>query len=62
MAAQVGLTPLTQVPSLRVFAFQLLPLALATAGALFTGNFAYLSLSVAFLQILKVGHVPAEAL
>ena len=34
---------------------KLLPVVLCTAGALFFGNFAYLSLSVAFIQILKAG-------
>lgn len=35
-------------------AMRLLPIAACTAGTLYFGNIAYLSLSVAFIQILKV--------
>ncbi len=40
-------------PSPRVFATRLLPVVAFTAGSLYFGNVAYLSLSVAFIQILK---------
>ena len=40
-------------PSPRVFATRLLPVVAFTAGSLSFGNVAYLSLSVAFIQILK---------
>ena len=33
---------------------RLLPVVICQAGSMFFGNFAYLSLSVAFIQILKV--------
>ena len=41
-------------PSLRFMLMRLLPIVLSGAGALYFGNVAYLSLSVAFIQILKV--------
>ena len=42
-------------PGPHFFATRLLPIVLCAGGALYFGNVAYLSLSVAFIQILKVG-------
>ena len=53
--ARTGLIKLGPAPSLRFTATKLLPVVLCSAGALYFGNVAYLSLSVAFIQILKVG-------
>ena len=52
--AQLGWMKLGPRPSLPVFATRLLPVVAFTAGSLYFGNVAYLSLSVAFIQILKV--------
>lgn len=41
-------------PSVHFFATRLLPIVLCAGGALYFGNVAYMSLSVAFIQILKV--------
>ena len=54
LVAQLGWMKLGPRPSLRVFATRLLPVVAFTAGSLYFGNVAYLSLSVAFIQILKV--------
>ena len=51
--AQLGWMKLGPRPSPRVFATRLLPVVAFTAGSLYFGNVAYLSLSVAFIQILK---------
>lgn len=53
--ARTGLIRLGPAPSLAFMATKLLPVVLCSAGALYFGNVAYLSLSVAFIQILKVG-------
>ncbi len=50
----VGIMPLRPVPPADVFALKLVPIALSFAATLYSGNLAYLSLSVAFIQILKV--------
>ena len=42
-------------PGVHFFATRLLPIVLCAGSALYFGNVAYLSLSVAFIQILKVG-------
>jgi len=53
LVAQLGWMKLGPRPSPRVFATRLLPVVAFTAGSLYFGNVAYLSLSVAFIQILK---------
>ena len=53
--SRMGLIRLGAAPSLHFMATMLLPVVLCSAGALYFGNVAYLSLSVAFIQILKVG-------
>ena len=52
--ARTGLIRLGPAPSPRFMATKLLPVVLCSAGALYFGNVAYLSLSVAFIQIIKV--------
>ncbi|KAK9846011.1 hypothetical protein WJX81_008360 [Elliptochloris bilobata] len=54
LVAQLGWMKLGPRPSWHVFATRLLPVVAFTAGSLYFGNVAYLSLSVAFIQILKV--------
>jgi hypothetical protein len=44
-------------PSLHFMLTRLLPVVLSGAGALYFGNVAYLSLTVAYIQILKVSFV-----
>jgi hypothetical protein len=51
--ARLGVMSLRPTPSPREFLFKLSPIILNTAGTMFTGNVAYLYLSVAFIQILK---------
>lgn len=53
--SRTGIMTLGPAPSLRFMVTRLLPIVLSGAGALYFGNVAYLSLSVAFIQILKVG-------
>ena len=62
-AAAVGLwrPPLGPPPPLSVFLTHLLPVCACAAGTLYFGNAAYLSISVAFIQMLKVT-VPALTL
>ena len=61
-ASVVGLAPpLGRRPSLSSLALRLAPAVLCSAGTLYLGNAAYLSLSVAFIQILKAA-VPALTL
>ena len=52
--AQMGLIRLGPAPTPHFMATKLLPVVLCSAGALYFGNVAYLSLSVAFIQIMKV--------
>ncbi len=54
LVARTGLIRLGPAPTPRFMATKLLPVVLCSAGALYFGNVAYLSLSVAFIQILKV--------
>ncbi|EIE19444.1 hypothetical protein COCSUDRAFT_67899 [Coccomyxa subellipsoidea C-169] len=54
ITSKTGLIKLGPAPSLRFLVTRLLPIVLSSAGALYFGNMAYLSLSVAFIQILKV--------
>jgi hypothetical protein len=51
--AQLGVMSLRPAPSARDFLTKLSPIIANTAGTMFTGNVAYLYLSVAFIQILK---------
>lgn len=46
--------PLRRPPSPAFMATRLLPVAACAAGTLYFGNLPYLTLSVAFIQILKV--------
>ena len=55
---QTGMMKLGPAPSIRFFAMRLLPIVLCAGGALYFGNVAYMSLSVAFIQILKVSTEP----
>lgn len=50
---QSGYLPLRPAPSLDYFLHNLLPIILSTAATMFCGNYSYLYLSVAFIQILK---------
>lgn len=52
--SKMGIIKLGPPPTLRFLVTRLLPIVLSSAGALYFGNVAYLSLSVAFIQILKV--------
>ena len=54
LAAKLGWMQLGPAPSLRFFSTRLMPVVACAAGSLYLGNLAYLSLSVAFIQILKV--------
>ena len=51
---KMGMMKLGPAPSAHFFATRLMPIVLCAGGALYFGNVAYLSLSVAFIQILKV--------
>ena len=51
---RMGFMKLGPAPSTHFFAARLMPIVLCAGGALYFGNVAYLSLSVAFIQILKV--------
>ena len=42
-------------PSFAQFRAKILPVGICSAVTMFTGNYAYIYLSVAFIQILKVG-------
>lgn len=53
--------PLGKPPSPGVFLLRVLPSVVSFAGTLYLGNFAYLSLSMAFIQMLKA-MVPAITL
>lgn len=55
LAAKLGWMQLGPAPSLQFFLLRLMPVVACAAGSLYLGNLAYLSLSVAFIQILKVG-------
>ena len=58
LAAKLGWMQLGPAPSLRFFLLRLMPVVACAAGSLYLGNLAYLSLSVAFIQILKVAGSP----
>ena len=47
--------PLRPTPGPRVFLTSLFPIAVCTAASMYFGNISYLYLSVAFIQVLKVG-------
>ncbi len=53
-SSKLGFVNLGPAPTPHFLATRLLPIVLSSAGALYFGNVAYLSLSVAFIQILKV--------
>lgn len=53
-SSRLGFVKLGPAPTPHFMATRLLPIVLSSAGALYFGNVAYLSLSVAFIQILKV--------
>ncbi len=53
MLAWSGVVHLRNPPDLSFTLTHLLPVAASFAATLFLGNFAYLGLSVAFIQILK---------
>ena len=57
LAAKLGWMQLGPAPSLQFFLLRLMPVVACAAGSLYLGNLAYLSLSVAFIQILKVGRL-----
>eukprot|EP01023_Acetabularia_acetabulum_P009341 TRINITY_DN14168_c0_g1_i1.p1 TRINITY_DN14168_c0_g1~~TRINITY_DN14168_c0_g1_i1.p1 ORF type:complete len:331 (+),score=43.39 TRINITY_DN14168_c0_g1_i1:124-1116(+) len=57
----MGVQTLRPVPSLNDYIFKLAPIGIAFAGTLYTGNVAYLYLSVSFIQILK-GFTPGIVL
>ena len=61
LLSKAGLLPLGPVPRPSVFLLRLMPGVLSFAGTLYLGNFAYLSLSMAFIQMLKA-MVPAITL
>ncbi|KAK9810681.1 hypothetical protein WJX73_010368 [Symbiochloris irregularis] len=54
IALGLGFVPKHNAPRLRMFITHLLPVAACSASNLYFGNVAYLSLSLAFIQILKV--------
>jgi hypothetical protein len=51
---KLGLVKARGAPSLKTYLTRLVPIVLCSAGSLGFGNAAYLSLSVSFVQILKV--------
>eukprot|EP01024_Parvocaulis_polyphysoides_P037458 TRINITY_DN33389_c1_g1_i1.p1 TRINITY_DN33389_c1_g1~~TRINITY_DN33389_c1_g1_i1.p1 ORF type:complete len:334 (-),score=49.76 TRINITY_DN33389_c1_g1_i1:572-1573(-) len=57
----LGVQSLRPVPSLNDYIFKLAPIGITFAGTLYTGNLAYLYLSVSFIQILK-GFTPGIVL
>jgi hypothetical protein len=52
--AKLGVMPCRGSPKASFFVQRLLPVVLCSAGSMALGNFAYLSLSMAFIQVLKV--------
>jgi drug/metabolite transporter (DMT)-like permease len=50
---KAGMMPMRPTPPAKYFCTKLVPIIACTAGTMFTGNVAYLYLSVAFIQILK---------
>ena len=54
LVSLTGFMPVGKRPDAAFLLTKLLPVVLCTSGSLFFGNYAYLSLSVAFIQILKV--------
>lgn len=60
-AVKLRLVPMGEPPALGFALTHLLPLGVCAAGTLFFGNVAYLSLSVSFIQILKIS-TPAVTL
>ncbi|KAK9829753.1 hypothetical protein WJX72_007680 [[Myrmecia] bisecta] len=54
LVAKAGLMSLGPPPALSFYLTRLMPVVVCTAGTLYLGNVSYLSLSVAFIQILKV--------
>jgi len=61
LLSKAGVLPLGPRPRAAVFMTRVLPSVLSFAGTLYLGNFAYLSLSMAFIQMLKA-MVPAITL
>ena len=61
LLSKAGLLPLGPIPRPSVFLLRVMPGVLSFAGTLYLGNFAYLSLSMAFIQMLKA-MVPAITL
>lgn len=53
LIVSLGLLPLRPPPTTKFLLQCLLPIILSTAATMFTGNYAYLFLSVSFIQILK---------
>ena len=61
LLSKAGVLPLGRAPSAGVFLLRVLPSVVSFAGTLYLGNLAYLSLSMAFIQMLKA-MVPAITL
>lgn len=61
LLSKAGVLPLGKAPTAGVFLLRVLPSVVSFAGTLYLGNFAYLSLSMAFIQMLKA-MVPAITL
>lgn len=61
LLSKAGVLPLGRAPSAGVFSLRVLPSVVSFAGTLYLGNLAYLSLSMAFIQMLKA-MVPAITL
>ncbi len=61
LLSKTGLLRLGPPPSARVFVKSVLPCALSFAGTLWLGNWAYLKLSMSFIQMLKVRSVSRAA-
>lgn len=61
LLSKMGVLPLGKAPMPGVFLLRVLPSVVSFAGTLYLGNYAYLSLSMAFIQMLKA-MVPAITL
>jgi hypothetical protein len=61
LLSKAGVLPLGKAPSGGMFLLRVLPSVVSFAGTLYLGNLAYLSLSMAFIQMLKA-MVPAVTL
>ena len=60
MLVTLGIFPKKPLPNISQAYYQLVPAVLATSGTLFAGNYAYLTLSIAFMQVLLLLCSPCD--